>query len=127
MAGAPHIPAGPSAAEREALLEKEANLAEKRQEKARAYQEESERRREAIETQRRDQIKRTEEERIALLKEQEEAARDSGGSETDTTSGDTESKVVSMWSSLVSGVKPTGSVAENPQSPGQTTVNKRPL
>jgi hypothetical protein len=120
MGGGPSIPSGPSAAERQELLAFEDNLAKERQEKARKYQEEADRRRTAIETQKREQDKRTEAERVATLEQQETDAIGSTEGESSLAQADTDNKVVNMWTSLASGTKTEA-------SRGAPTTSRRPL
>lgn len=104
--GGMSIPEGLSAEERQNLLTFESGLAEERDEKAREFQLESERRREGQEREIRKQTELTEQQRIAELEAMEQAGIDAAPSEYDASLLDQENAVTNMWASLGEGAGP---------------------
>tara|TARA_Y100000034_G_C6899805_1_gene415724 strand:- start:2469 stop:2897 length:429 start_codon:yes stop_codon:yes gene_type:complete len=104
--GGGDIPGGMSAGERQDLLTFENDLAKERDEKARQFQLESERRREAQETELRKQTELTEKQRLAELERMEQAGIDAAESGFDVIQSDKDQQVVNMWTALSAGTRP---------------------
>jgi len=96
----PDIQGPMSPSERKDILDYENTLAEERDEKARQFQLDMERKRKQQEKEIRKMTERSEAARVSELEEQEEAAADYAESDVDVSLRDRDRRVTQMWSAL---------------------------
>tara|TARA_R100000152_G_C6780593_1_gene213556 strand:- start:1261 stop:1626 length:366 start_codon:yes stop_codon:yes gene_type:complete len=101
--GGVDMPEGMSAADRKDLLDHENTLAAERDEKARQFQREQDRLRQAQEKEVRQATELQEAERIQALEEMERAAAGAAETETNIAQADKDRKLTQMWGALGTG------------------------
>lgn len=122
--GGGDIPGGMSSEERQDLLSYENELAEERDKRARDFQLESERKREAQEREIRKQTELTEQQRLAELESMEQAGIDAAPSEYDASLLDQENAVTNMWASLHEGTGPNITPDNTPDNTPDITTDR---
>ena len=115
--GAVDMPEGMSATDRKDLLDHENTLAAERDEKARQFQREQDRLRQAQEKEVRQATELQEAERIQTLEEMERAAAGAAGTETEIAQLDKDRKITQMWGALGAGQDRTTTPSVEDQRP----------